>query len=1827
MILTICMVMSLLPGFAHQAMATGEGTGNPANGAFTLNTSGVNIITNADQLAYVAYQINNNIPDWRTASYKIGNNIDLSSYTNWEPIGIGGADVNWPEFKGTFDGGGYTISNLRQVRDDGDFGLFGTISNWQAPGVVRNIALTNVVITATNITSNTAIGAIAGYNKGTIENCSVAGTISATSNNGDVWVGGITGRHWKTVRNCYSTANVSVTGNYGDCGGGIVGQTLTGATTDNCYSTGSVSGSNVQVGAIVGDNAGATASNCYWLSGSASVGVAGGGTATNISSFNNACALNSAVLIGGTSYSTLLGALNAGVNEAASTDLKTWTTQVVFPVFSVVWVPPTYTATVTVNKDGSAWTSGTPNIKLSTSSSALTDAISGILSNGVYTFSGLANDTSYYLWEDGDTDSYTDQSVTKVSNTITLNYYTVTFKNDDNTSTLNTQTVLSGQNAVYGGASPTKTSTAQFSYAFSKWVTTAGGATEATLTNITAAKTVYASFTPTLLSYTITWKKDASNIIDTSTVAYGATPTHSNTVNIGYTFSGWTPAIASVTGAATYTATWTLDTYAVTYALNGGIATNPPTYQYTTGTFTLNNPTREGFSFVGWSGTGLTGDTIQTVTIGANSTGNRTYTANWKAEAPSSAPNNSIVTAKKDTSITITTQADYEYSVNGTDWYSGTAGSYTFTGLAAGTTYSLVCRKAAVTTGNTSAASDASAALSVTTKTASASVAVPAPPTIGTDANKPTSNSITVSAAAGNEYYISTSAIADWSGTPIGYYKATANGTHKFDSLNPATQYYIHIRVAETENAMPSASAYAAQYTLPTTPTTSVVTVDYAAETISFSNTYEVSINTNFTPTIASGSAIQPDTTYYVRVKAASGAPASEAVSFAIPARPATPTAITADKDKNSITVTTVAGQEYKIGNGGVWQDGGSFTGLSANTEYTVYARVKAVSSGSVSFASEAYSTTIKTKSDASIGFVFPTISLSPTYAPGKTLNDITLPAGWVWSAPATVPTVTNSGYTAVFTPTDTATVDYTGVAGYLYSGGNVTITRTIALTVNRATPTAADFTYTAPASLEYSGTAKTAAVVAKVSGMGVVTVNYYLGGVATTPTNSGTYTVKIDVAQGGNYSAAIGITDSAWTFTISKVAQASLSITGKHASVTYGDSFTLATTGGSGTGAVTWAVTSGSSATVNANTGAVTITGVGETTITATKATDGNYSADVTDTYTFTPAKRLITVNAPSATGGWTKTYDGKTDFDKSIITVGGITDKVGDDDVTVSVQSVTYDTADSSSGDKTLTITYGIDGTNSENYSAPSNTVINNASITAAVPTITLKNKTEAYTDKKVEIDAATVTGVTGGTTPDGAITYTYYTKETCTEADKTTVDKSGAEAVGGAPKNAGTYYVKATIAASGNYTSATSAAVTLTIYYPSSGENKSSAPVIVDGKTVDMGTSEVKDGTTTVKVDQTKLAEQLGGAKDSVVIPITSKTDTAAAQLVLKNVESMSEQGVSLTIIAGDVSYSIPSGAINTSAALKELGAQDSSKVPFNIAISKLSNSSVTIQNGTLMVPPVEFTVTATYNGQSVNVENFESYVQRDIELPSDVDPKTITTAVVVEANGTERHVPTEVYSKGGKWYAKINSMTNSTYALIHNSVSFNDATGKWYADVVTEMASRKIISGIGENMFAGERAITRAEFAAIIVRALGLPTNGNAAFTDVVSNDWYYGAVGIAFEYGIVGGKGEGIFDPSANITREEAMVIIARAAKLCGMDTAIASGATGLSSFEDASQISSWAYDGASFNVRSGLIKGSNGKIEPSADITRAETATVVLRLLQKAGLVDVRTGV
>ena len=188
---------------------------NPAAATFSIGA--------AAELAYLAQLVNGGV----TFSGKTVNltaDIDLNVLTgDWIIIGTSNSN----SFRGTFDGKGKTVSNL-VIGGSGIYkGLFGVV--WSS-GTVKNVRLAGVSIS----TDGGAIGGVAGFNQGTIENCSVAGAISG-SNSG----GGIVGTNYGTVRNCRSAANVTISG--GDSGGGIVGNNYTNGKVEYCYATGSVS--------------------------------------------------------------------------------------------------------------------------------------------------------------------------------------------------------------------------------------------------------------------------------------------------------------------------------------------------------------------------------------------------------------------------------------------------------------------------------------------------------------------------------------------------------------------------------------------------------------------------------------------------------------------------------------------------------------------------------------------------------------------------------------------------------------------------------------------------------------------------------------------------------------------------------------------------------------------------------------------------------------------------------------------------------------------------------------------------------------------------------------------------------------------------------------------------------------------------------------------------------------------------------------------------------------------------------------------------------------------------------------------------------------------------------------------------------------------------------------------------------------------------------------------------------------------------------------------------------------------------------------------------
>ncbi|MCQ2566256.1 MAG: S-layer homology domain-containing protein [Clostridia bacterium] len=178
---------------------------------------------------------------------------------------------------------------------------------------------------------------------------------------------------------------------------------------------------------------------------------------------------------------------------------------------------------------------------------------------------------------------------------------------------------------------------------------------------------------------------------------------------------------------------------------------------------------------------------------------------------------------------------------------------------------------------------------------------------------------------------------------------------------------------------------------------------------------------------------------------------------------------------------------------------------------------------------------------------------------------------------------------------------------------------------------------------------------------------------------------------------------------------------------------------------------------------------------------------------------------------------------------------------------------------------------------------------------------------------------------------------------------------------------------------------------------------------------------------------------------------------------------------------------------------------------------------------------------------------------------------------------------------------------------------------YSDSITaieSLAARDIINGMGGGLFAPEATMTRAQFAAIVVKALGLTPKANGKFADVASTAWYAGFVGTANTYGIVSGRSETSFDPEGTITRQEAAVMVAKAAKLCGLDISMTSSMTRdmLAQFGDYRTIASWAQEAMAFCYDTDILDQSALNAEPVRAIRRDEIAQMIFNLLNVANL-------
>ncbi len=218
--------------------------------------------------------------------------------------------------------------------------------------------------------------------------------------------------------------------------------------------------------------------------------------------------------------------------------------------------------------------------------------------------------------------------------------------------------------------------------------------------------------------------------------------------------------------------------------------------------------------------------------------------------------------------------------------------------------------------------------------------------------------------------------------------------------------------------------------------------------------------------------------------------------------------------------------------------------------------------------------------------------------------------------------------------------------------------------------------------------------------------------------------------------------------------------------------------------------------------------------------------------------------------------------------------------------------------------------------------------------------------------------------------------------------------------------------------------------------------------------------------------------------------------------------------------------------------------------------------------------------------------------------------------IDGSGKATPVPNARYD-AASGTVKFSTTHFSNYAVAFVVKTFDDLKSvPWAKKAIEAMASRGIINGTSEQTYDPNASIKRADFLALLIRALELRGNDQSVtmFSDVASSAYYYDAVKIAKQLGIVEGTGSNQFSPNSSISRQDMMVIAARAIKAAGK--ALPAGGT-LSAFSDAGSVAAYAKDSATALVQAGIVEGSSGKLAPNGYLSRAEAAVILQRIWSK----------
>ncbi|OCT14566.1 hypothetical protein A8709_16980 [Paenibacillus pectinilyticus] len=401
-----------------------------------------------------------------------------------------------------------------------------------------------------------------------------------------------------------------------------------------------------------------------------------------------------------------------------------------------------------------------------------------------------------------------------------------------------------------------------------------------------------------------------------------------------------------------------------------------------------------------------------------------------------------------------------------------------------------------------------------------------------------------------------------------------------------------------------------------------------------------------------------------------------------------------------------------------------------------------------------------------------------------------------------------------------------------------------------------------------------------------------------------------------------------------------------------------------------------------------------------------------------------------------------------------------------------------------------------------------------------------------------------------------------------------------------------------------------------------------VVVDGKTMASVTIADKDLAQALSL----LKQQTGDAK-SLVVEVSDPASTVAQLVIPAGVLQTEGAELStdtiLSMRANRVTYNLPLKAIDLHDLAKTLGANVPG-ITLRIVIEQGSGESEASLRAnlegrgmTLLGHAVTFTVVAEANGKQVVVEDFGStYVTRSVIMDGALDPNQSTAVWIHPETGEATFVPAIFTTLIGQTTVTMKRPGNSLYAVVQSVQSFDDMKAHWAQSDVELLASKGVIQGTAAGTYSPDASITRAEFAALLVRTLGLKEAGASdTFNDVSAGSWYAGSVSAAVQAGLINGFEDATFRPNERITREQMAVLMTRAMAFAGAQVPV--DLQNLAAFADADQAGAWSREALAQAVHAGIMRGvTDTSLYPRADATRAEAAAMLKRFLKAVHFIN-----